>query len=294
MPSGEGIAFTLRSHLRMYRCFLRVLFYFILFYFIDFISFYFLIFYLILPFYLFFFFFNTISGQNRPENNGNEKVHHTPQSSRIGRSSSDEVYRLMGISPPPHPTSAKEYSQSIRSIADRDDFSLSSQRSFLLVYLLYAHICRFTSTYTHNNKDGRNDKDRRTQKDAGRLLYKYLPLTLLQGFEKGYSRFVCERELETEHNWNILTPNLWPSRCVFLVLLMLNRSPGVHSAGWWLSLLHLISIFSGPQFIRALSPFGLVWLSLPHLVSSGTQLASSNSTELYNRSTPTRSLKSNV
>ena len=27
---------------------------------------------------------------------------------------------------------------------------------------------------------------------------KYLPLTLLQGFEKGYSRFVCERELETE------------------------------------------------------------------------------------------------
>ena len=32
---------------------------------------------------------------------------------------------------------------------------------------------------------------------------------------------------------------------------MLNRSPGVHSAGWWLSLLHLISIFSGPQPIRA-------------------------------------------
>ena len=40
-------------------------------------------------------------------------------------------------------------------------------------------------------------------------------------------------------------------RCVFLVLLMLNRSPGVHSAGCWLSLLHIISIFSGPQFIRA-------------------------------------------
>ena len=48
-----------------------------------------------------------------------------------------------------------------------------------------------------------------------------------------------------------MTPLLWPSRCVFLVLLMLNRSPGVHSAGCWLSLLHLISIFSGPQFIRA-------------------------------------------
>ena len=35
---------------------------------------------------------------------------------------------------------------------------------------------------------------------------------------------------------------------------MLNQSPGVHSAGCWLSLLHLISIFSGPQFIRAKRP----------------------------------------
>ena len=35
--------------------------------------------------------------------------------------------------------------------------------------------------------------------DAGRLLYQYLPLTLLQGFEKVYVGFYCERELETEH-----------------------------------------------------------------------------------------------
>ncbi len=50
-------------------------------------------------------------------------------------------------------------------------------------------------------------------------------LTLLQGFEKVYSGFACERELDIEHNCNILTPNLWPSLCVFLVLLMLNRRP---------------------------------------------------------------------
>ena len=71
----------------------------------------------------------------------------------------------------------------------------------------------------------------------------------------------------------------------------------VHSAGWWLSLLHLISIFSGPQLIRAPSPFGLVWLSLPQLVSNSTtcnSTVSSNSTELYNRSTPTRPFRSNV
>ena len=30
------------------------------------------------------------------------------------------------------------------------------------------------------------------------LLEKYVPLTLLKRFEKGYSRFYCERELETE------------------------------------------------------------------------------------------------
>ena len=87
-------------------------------------------------------------------------------------------------------------------------------------------------------------------------------------------------------------PNIWPSRCVFLVLLMLNRSPGVHSAGCWLSLLHLISIFSGPQFIRAPSPFGLVWLSLPHLASTGTQTQLYcllfNSSALYYLQTPTR------
>ena len=32
---------------------------------------------------------------------------------------------------------------------------------------------------------------------------KNIPLTLLQGLEKGYSRLFCERELETEQNCNI-------------------------------------------------------------------------------------------
>ena len=71
------------------------------------------------------------------------------------------------------------------------------------------------------------------------FLERYL-LTLLQGFEKVYSRFACERELETEHNWNILTPKLWPSAlCLSRSSWLLNRSHGVHSAGCWLSLLHL-------------------------------------------------------
>ena len=41
-------------------------------------------------------------------------------------------------------------------------------------------------------------------------LEKYSPLTLLQGFE----RLACERMLETERKLHILTPLLWPSRCV--------------------------------------------------------------------------------
>ena len=78
-------------------------------------------------------------------------------------------------------------------------------------------------------------------------LEKYSPLTLLQGFE----RVACERMLETEHKLHILTPLLWPSCCVFIVLLMFNQRP-------W-DPLH-----------RGFSevPLGQVWPSLPHLVST--------------------------
>ena len=68
-------------------------------------------------------------------------------------------------------------------------------------------------------------------------------------------------------NCNILTPLLWP--LALCLSCLPDAQPEAHSAGWWLSLLHLISILSGPQFNRrprAPSPFGLVWLSLPHLV----------------------------
>ena len=73
-------------------------------------------------------------------------------------------------------------------------------------------------------------------------LEKYSPLNLLLGFE----RLACERMLETERKLHILTPLLWPSRCVFIVLLMLGSTPSGLSEG----------------------PLGLVWPSLPHLVST--------------------------
>ena len=99
---------------------------------------------------------------------------------------------------------------------------------------------------------------------------KYLPLTLFVRFRKGCSRFACERVLETEYKLHILTPLLWPSRCVFLVLLDAQPEVLGSTTGCWLSLWHLISIFSGPLTPSGVSedPLGRVWLSLPHLVSN--------------------------
>ena len=98
-----------------------------------------------------------------------------------------------------------------------------------------------------------NDARRKTQED---FFSNILPLTLLQGFERG---FTVRGSRRPNMNCNTLTPLLWPSRYVSPVLLVLNRRPK-----WWFSLLHLISIFSGPQLISAPGPFGLVWPSLPH------------------------------
>ena len=121
--------------------------------------------------------------------------------------------------------------------------------------------------------------------------------------------FYCERELETEHNWNILTPNLWPSAlCLFRSL---DAQPEVQRPtllgdGFLYCILSASSPdlnSSGPK-----GPFRLMWLSLPHSsisVSNSTQMPvelncplTSVLTALYNNSTPTRSptrsLKSNV
>ena len=105
------------------------------------------------------------------------------------------------------------------------------------------------------------------------------------------------------------TAIFWPhsygrQRCVFLVLLMLNRRP-------WGPLCWVMAFFTAsyqhllwtPIQSGDPSPFGLVRLSLPHLVynsvrSLTTTLLFSVLTELYNSSTstlsPTRSVKSHV
>ena len=140
-------------------------------------------------------------------------------------------------------------------------------------------ICSYTASQRHNNKDAiTKTQEGRRRKTSLQI---YFTSHFIARVRKGCSRVACERKLETEHNCNILTPLLWPSRCVFLVLLMLGSTP------------------SG--FPRAPS----VGCGFPHHIwslavwnSTGNCFLDSNSTELNNNSTPTRSptgsLKSNV
>ena len=112
------------------------------------------------------------------------------------------------------------------------------------------------------------------------LFYTNITSLFIARARKGCVGFYCERELETEHKWNILTPKLRPSAlCLSRSPGLLNRRPRAHSAGWWLSLLHLISIFSGPQLIRAqMAPSA--WWGFPYHISSPTVC---NSTQLARR-----------
>ena len=126
-------------------------------------------------------------------------------------------------------------------------------------------------------------------------LEKYLPLTLLQGFEKGYSRFACERVLETEQKLQYFDLHSHGrQRCVFLVLLMLNWRP-------WGPLCWVLTFFTASYQHLLWTPIHQGPRPLRPGVTFPTTLYAnwnSNSTELYNSSTPTRSptrsLKSHV
>ena len=131
---------------------------------------------------------------------------------------------------------------------------------------------------------------------------KNIYLSLYCKVRKGCSRFACERVLETEQKLQYFDPTVMTvTLCLSCSLGLFNRRPRAHSAGCWLSLLHLISIFSGPESPSEFPSAPSVGCGFPYHISSptvwnstGNSTGSSNSTELYNRSTPTRSLKSNV
>ena len=64
---------------------------------------------------------------------------------------------------------------------------------------------------------------------------------------KGCVGFYWERELGIEHNCNILTPHSYDRHVVSFLFSWCSTGGLGPTAGCWLSLLHLISIFFGPQ-----------------------------------------------
>ena len=120
----------------------------------------------------------------------------------------------------------------------------------------------------------------KTQED---FLNKIFTSHFIARVRKGYSRFACERELETEQNWNILTPHSnGRQRCVFLVLLMLKRRP-------WGPLCWVLAFFTAsyqqllwsPNSIGVPEgPLSRMWLSLPHLVPFSSPNGTGTRTQL--------------
>ena len=136
-----------------------------------------------------------------------------------------------------------------------DSKHLRVQRSAAtLLYVLYSHVPYHNDTII-----------KRTQEDF--FIKIYVPLTLLQGFEKVIQGLRVRGCWRPNRNFNILTPTLMAVSVVsFLFSLCSTGGPGVHSAGCWLSLLHLVSIFSGPQLIRASR--GPLWSGVAFLTTS--------------------------
>ena len=108
-----------------------------------------------------------------------------------------------------------------------------------------------------------------------------MPLTL-------FERVVCERELETEQNCNILTPTL------SAITVFLSCFPGLLNCGGLGAQLLWVLVFSTTSYLQLVwsptlnrglrAPSAACWLSLPHLVSNWLNFLC---TELYNSSTPT-------
>ena len=153
------------------------------------------------------------------------------------------------------------------------------QLNFLMLHTYIFWI----NTNTMINDASRKEAGRKTQEDFFSNIF---TSHFIARVRKGCSRFACERMLETEHKLHILTPLLWPSRCVFLVLLdaqpeVLGSTPS--------------GLFRGPPRSGVAFPTtsGLYCLEFCWQL-----LWDPNSTELNNNSTPTRSptgsLKSNV
>ena len=116
----------------------------------------------------------------------------------------------------------------------------------LTFFVLYSHMQIHIYIYTQHHNDTIN---KQTSED---FFTKYIPLTLFVTFERVIQGLRVRGSWRPNRNCNILTSTLM---AVNVVSFSFSRSstggPAAQlSAGWWLSLLHLINNFSGPQLNR--------------------------------------------
>ena len=92
------------------------------------------------------------------------------------------------------------------------------------VYLYMYMCCIVIYTFMHHNDTtSKTDAWRKTLEDFFNNIF-YLSL-YCKGSKGLFKVCMWEGAGETEHKLHILSPLLWPSRCVFLVLLMLGSTP---------------------------------------------------------------------
>ncbi len=161
--------------------------------------------------------------------------------------------------------------------ADIKTVSLCNRRNPLNInaQMLYSHTdshlhtCTYICSIIHSDTTIKRKKDyagtikMQEGRNKKTSLEKYSPLSL-------FVRFAFERMLETEHKLHILTPLLWPSRCVLF--------------SWCWGPLHQ----GFPRTPRS----GVAFPTTSGLYSLGFDwqlLWDPNSTELNNNSTPTQS-----
>ena len=84
----------------------------------------------------------------------------------------------------------------------------------IIVQMLYSHLQHHTDTIIKQTQ-GQRHSDKMQEDFFNNIFTSHF----IARVRKGCWRVACERMLETEHKLHILIPLLWPSRCVFLVLL---------------------------------------------------------------------------
>ena len=155
--------------------------------------------------------------------------------------------------------------------------------------VVYSHA--YTFTYTHAGSCRKNHNDT-TMKDERRLFRKICTSHFIVRVRKGLLRVILWEGVGDRTKTAIYWPHSYGhQRCVFFVLLMLNRRAGGPLC--WLSLLHLITNLSGPQTPSGVPSAPSAGCGFPYHILTPTSLISTVwlpvLTELYNSSTPTQS-----